>query len=73
MVTPRLPFQRDLLYMEGGNDTWRLLAYILIGVLCVLVVTVIVSLLLSWHCINKRKAAINRIYGKVSVSILCIM
>ncbi|XP_048729457.2 uncharacterized protein LOC125646902 [Ostrea edulis] len=73
MVTPRLPFQKDLLYMEGGNDTWRLLAYILIGVLCVLVVTVIVSLLLSWHCINKRKAAINRIYveGEGEYVVMC--
>lgn len=63
VVTSQQPFhKRDFLSMEASNDTWRLLAYALIGVLCVLVVTVVVSLLVSWHCIRKRKAAINRYY-----------
>lgn len=72
-VTSRLPFQRDLLYLEGENDTWRLLAYILIGVLCFLVVTVIVSLLVSWHCIKKRKATMNRNYveGEGEYVVIC--
>lgn len=68
VVTPRQPFhKRDFLSVEASNDTWRLLAYALIGVLCVLVVTVVVSLLVSWHCIRKRKAAMNRYYGMVKV------
>lgn len=68
VVTPRQPFhKRDYLSVEASNDTWRLLAYALIGVLCVLVVTVVVSLLVSWHCIRKRKAAMNRYYGMVKV------
>ena len=66
MVTSRLPFNKGAaLKLENGTDTWRLLAYVLIGVLSALVLTVVVSLFVSWHCIRKKKAAINRNYGKV--------
>nr|XP_022315768.1 uncharacterized protein LOC111119653 [Crassostrea virginica] len=73
MVTSRLPFNKGAaLKLENGTDTWRLLAYVLIGVLSALVLTVVVSLFVSWHCIRKKKAAINRNYeGEGEYVVIC--